>query len=791
MDPASIVAFIGFGAQCVDSILRLKDFLEEVQDAPEYVQDLRKELDLLKHTVESFNEVDTESIASIPDDVRDLVEVASLRAHRQVLALLKLLNESLPDGKTSRPRNLWNRVKAVLQKEKVSKLVDDLERAKTTLEMAQRIVDRNINARQSRMISNILAQNTLIMQSMSKVTHMEGRNVSRTQDYVWAAKIMSNNSTTKRRSGKTVDILQNDARLDSTSGSLASKTTDVEGCNQWTKPFLKQVIQDVIYEEQSSSISRVPNLTRNISRSSPQFESTSSYESRLEHSHAPGKGMEEKYHTAKAKSTCTDVRYESLDVSYGEATTTVYHSAWLGTITVNRATTAHRTWNKNQKNFEKHHDIKRTSVQVKFAPWISSAGTNLKFDEMISMCGITQPVYALESVRYVEIPSATTSIIKRGDLSTLQTMLSQGSISLRDRDTTTYNLLEISLVGLRLDWLLSEISPEPSHDHVADILETCTWLYSQGLRTEQTSNELDPRDCLYLCLQDRQGDIHANVFRMERLLLESTANAPSIPRANRLLLFAILNPQHSKELERAVVDLVEEAIIDEDTTALEEVERQFWAQKPETFIWSSLESIILRSMVDLARLPKASTAEETPRKTRIDILAGIRRVLVSLLALVREEKEQGVPYLANILCLCKPLSVLADGFGPHMFAFAYKEDVLDSWCEILRRADYRSEDFVGSGIYSHLQSMGQGTTSPAGWQRRETEFWHGFGMQHEQFTSLRGSVRPGEAEPLEPQSRGLLMTLALGAVVILILSSVGIDLAFHMYDHGLHRNMDP
>ena len=126
----------------MDGILKLEKFLEEVQDAPEYVHDLRNELDLLKHTVENFNKFDAEYIASIPADVRDLVEAASLRTHRQVLALLKLLNETLPDGKTSRPRHLWNKVKSVLQKEKVSKLIDDLERAKTTLEMAQRIVDR-------------------------------------------------------------------------------------------------------------------------------------------------------------------------------------------------------------------------------------------------------------------------------------------------------------------------------------------------------------------------------------------------------------------------------------------------------------------------------------------------------------------------------------------------------------------------------------------------------------------------------------------------------------------------
>ena len=648
---------------------------------------------------------------------------------------------------------------------------------------------RNISTRQNRMISNILTQNTLIMQSMSKITQLEGQIVDRTQDYIWAAKANSNIPVVQRRKGKTEDVLQNNARVTSMSESLASRAAGNPECNQWTEPFLKRVIQDVICEEQYYTISDAPHIPRFVSKSSPYCKNTSDHESWLEQSQAPGKKIQEEHHTLKTGPINTDIRYESLDVSYGEASTTVYHSAWLGTITVNRATTAHRTWNKSQKNFEKHHDIKRTSVQVQFAPWISNGGINLKFDEMISMCGTSQPNYALEPVRYVNIPSETTSIIKRGELSTLQTMLSQGSLSLRDRDTTTYNLLEISLVGLRLDWLLSEISPEPSNDHVAEILETCTWLYSQGLRTEQVSNELEPRDCLYLCLQDRRGDIRANVFRMERLLLESTANAPSLPRANRLLLFAILNPQHSKELQHAVVDLVAEAIIDEDTSVLEEVERQFWAQKPETFIWSSLESIILRSMVDLARLPQKSTVE-IPRETRIEILAGIRRVIVSLLVLARDEKEQGVPYLANILCLCRPLSVLADGFGQHMFAYAYKEDMLGLWCEILRQADYWSEDFVDSGIYSHLQLKSLETVNSTNYGRKEREFWHDFGVQHERFTSLRGSVRVVEAESLKPQNYALLRGLVFGAVIVFVLSTMGFCLAFiYTNNSGIHQTI--
>ncbi|MCJ1283180.1 hypothetical protein MMC26_002507 [Xylographa opegraphella] len=779
MDPASIIAFIGFGAQCVDSFLKLKDFLEEVQDAPEYVQDLRNELDLLRHTVDNFNELDSEYISSIPDDVRYLVEAASSRTHRQVLALLKLLNETLPDGRTSRPRHLWNKVKSVLQKEKVSKLIDDLERAKTTLEMAQRIVDRNINTRQSRMISNILAQNTLIMQSMSKITYVEGKNVKRTQDCVWAAKTSSSNLMVERRNGRTENVHQNNARVASISESLASRATNDPERNQWTKPFLHRVVQDVICDEQFYATSDAPHTPNIIPKSNPDCMKTSDHKSWLKHS--PEKETQEKYCTSKATPTSTDTRYESLDVSYGEATTTVYHSAWLGTIIVNRATTAHRIWNKDRNNFEKHHDLKRTSVQVKLAPWISSGGINLKFEEMISMCGTTQPSYAVEPVRYVYIPSETTSIITRGELSKLQTMLSQGTLSLRDRDTTTYNLLEISLVGLHLDWWWKEMSQEPSHDHIAGILETCTWLYSQGLRTEQISNELDPRECFYLCLQDCRGDIHANVFRMERLLLESTANAPSLPRANRLLLFAILNPQHSKELECAVVDLVEEAIIDEDTRALEEVEREFWAQKPELFNWSHVQSIILRSMVDLARLPKQQRAE-TPSKTRIEILAGIRRVIVSILVLARDEEEL-VPFLANILCLCKPLFVLADGFGQHMFAFAYKEDMLDSWCDVLRRADYMSEDFVDSDLYPYLRLKSLENGNTTNWQRKEREFWHEFGMQHERFISLRGpSV---VVESVKPRSQRPLMTLGLGALIVFVLSTVGVYLAFiHTVNNG-------
>lgn len=142
MDPASLVAFIGFGIQVVGIISQLIDFLEKVKDAPDNVRKLREELILLRRLVKTFRASEETREVPVPEDLRELVEDASKRVEEQVGDLLTLLKKTLPEGKSGRPRQLWNKVKAVLQEDKVNRLTAELERAKGTLGMAQQTLQR-------------------------------------------------------------------------------------------------------------------------------------------------------------------------------------------------------------------------------------------------------------------------------------------------------------------------------------------------------------------------------------------------------------------------------------------------------------------------------------------------------------------------------------------------------------------------------------------------------------------------------------------------------------------------
>lgn len=833
MDPASIVAFIGFGAQAVDGILRLKDFLQEVHDAPQYIQDLRTELDLLRRSLESFSNIDKNTVVTIPLDIRVLVQEASIRALQQINSLLRLLNKTLPEGKACHRRHLWSKIKAVLQKETVMQLIADLERAKSTLEIAQRILDRyvallvdleyrltvsrQLNTHQTHLISNVLAQNVLMIESLSKISNNESFSLNVSQ----GPKHRGDSTCTGCLATRLCDgkqEMQNDPEQRSMATTRVTNATfGTNGDRRWVQPFLQQVVQDVIREEQYYFHSQRQCGPNSTSKMIFQPESMPNDENWIQCRQVQFKQPEHNACDTSLECSSGMIRkYNTMDILYGEKVTTIYHSAWVGTVTVSRAMTAHRTWSRDQKRFEKQYDLGRTSVGVQFAPWLSNRGLNIRLDELISVSGIVHPAYTLEPVRYIDIPPEAPARIalKRGDLATLQCLMSQGLLLLKDHCYSTgRNLLDISLQALQSDWSSTEMSPGITLDHTANIMETCTWLYGQGLRTELIDDNISPQDCLYLSLQDVRGDVHANVYRMERLLLESSSNASSLPRANRLLLFAILNPQHSKELEHAIVDLVNEGIIDEDTTALEVAERDFWCQKPEDFFFFSVESIILKCMVKLARASRDTRTSVGPN-IRITVLTGARRVLVMLCEVAQDEGGEGVVYVANILSLCKPLSILDDGFGEHMSVLAYQKGFLNSWYQVLKHAGYHLGDYVDDRCQG-LQLYWQALTNTQSWKEgiqtiastdvhpthlldrglefvrppsvlmpdtsvldlqnslphapapasrnllySEEEFWRKFALQHEIYTSLEIPSEDEHNKTSECQDQGLLMRLA-------------------------------
>ena len=137
MDPASLVAFIGFGVQVVDVIKRLLDLIAQVKDAPNSVQRLRTELEILESIVGAAVRDDGEKFKHATVESCTAYQKALDAVNQLCGALLALLKNTLPRGSASRRKRLLGSLNFAFQEEKLAGLVMELERAKSSLLLAQ------------------------------------------------------------------------------------------------------------------------------------------------------------------------------------------------------------------------------------------------------------------------------------------------------------------------------------------------------------------------------------------------------------------------------------------------------------------------------------------------------------------------------------------------------------------------------------------------------------------------------------------------------------------------------
>ena len=136
MDPASVLTFIGFGAQTVGVIQQLLSFLSAVRDAPSSVQDFIHELEILEDVIFASTQ-DEEKLEHTSERARKAYQKALGAVDQQCRALLGLLEAALPKKGAGRRKRIWNAVNFVSKEEKFAKLLEGLERAKSSLCMAQ------------------------------------------------------------------------------------------------------------------------------------------------------------------------------------------------------------------------------------------------------------------------------------------------------------------------------------------------------------------------------------------------------------------------------------------------------------------------------------------------------------------------------------------------------------------------------------------------------------------------------------------------------------------------------
>jgi hypothetical protein len=130
MDPASIIAFISFAGSTCNTIAQVYALLQNLKDAPEYIQRLETQLGITQEIVLSFSK-DAEDVwgaRAVPLPARQAIEIVEKYARELQTALEPLMKDK------SGPERLLNRIKAVLKKGGFLAYLAELDRAKDDLQ---------------------------------------------------------------------------------------------------------------------------------------------------------------------------------------------------------------------------------------------------------------------------------------------------------------------------------------------------------------------------------------------------------------------------------------------------------------------------------------------------------------------------------------------------------------------------------------------------------------------------------------------------------------------------------
>ena len=134
---ASVVAFVGIAGQLLQVVSTVYNFLSDVQDAPDEIQQLNSELNLLKMIIENMITYPQGICGS--KETLDSVGVAMEMVQNQVTRLKELV-EKYNIKSNGRRKLVWSNVNIAFRKKKFAKYISNLDRARKLLEMAQSLV---------------------------------------------------------------------------------------------------------------------------------------------------------------------------------------------------------------------------------------------------------------------------------------------------------------------------------------------------------------------------------------------------------------------------------------------------------------------------------------------------------------------------------------------------------------------------------------------------------------------------------------------------------------------------
>lgn len=447
--------------------------------------------------------------------------------------------------------------------------------------------------------------------------------------------------------------------------AVVSQVMDVEGTKaRLLKPYLQEVIREVI----STECQRVE-----INR--PRKDSVTT---KKPFDIATRRGEAE-----NPTSTTTNMTtFDRLEITRAHQAITVYHNAWIGTVTLYRKAMVSKARRPGAQSYDTQSQVSQTIIQFKFASWLSNARLDLTLEKLLSLSGAPKLGFSLETVRYINMPDRAKDAVRDGDLNLLYRVLTEQKVCVKSRDSFAgKTLLDLSLVALAVDWVHSDERDKPSK--APQIASTALWLLSQGIERKESEAEDMLRSWMFLGLSDVYcADREAHLRNMEKLLLESTSNSPPIMRARVLVMFGILNSDHSNDLDIAILDLLNEGATEDDLAELQRAANAFWELGLE-LIDPGVESIIVSSMLQMLVTREAHIS-------KVEVLKGPRRLILGLLAMAVHPQDWsgGIRFIASILRLCRPMAILDDGFGEVVSGFACRRHILPVWVDALKLADY-------------------------------------------------------------------------------------------------------
>ena len=140
MDVASgVVAFVGFAGQLLQGVSYIYDFLSDVHDAPEEIQQLCIRLRLIRGILQSMV-VHSQAICASTAMASNIQEAMEL-VHQQVEKLSSLVKEHTPTG-IGRRAVLWSSLNVAFRRKKFARYITNLDYARDLLQMAQMSIDR-------------------------------------------------------------------------------------------------------------------------------------------------------------------------------------------------------------------------------------------------------------------------------------------------------------------------------------------------------------------------------------------------------------------------------------------------------------------------------------------------------------------------------------------------------------------------------------------------------------------------------------------------------------------------